>query len=146
MFVGVEFTGFGMGESLTYTRTDHGYSPKWGWVFDGVDSSTIGAGSLNSGAGNEFDRVDTNRRAPGKTTVLATCEPTSREFFSAYEQGAATAPDEVVRADLVLIETPSGGLVFSLSSITASGCLPISGPGNGMAQVCGNVLRRMLEG
>ncbi len=46
---------------------------------------------------------------------------------------------------MTIRETPAGGLVFSLGSIAASGCLPeFSGETTDLARICTNVLRRTL--
>ena len=41
--------------------------------------------------------------------------------------------------------TPWGGNVFSLGSVTATGCLPINGGNNDVARVCSNVLRNLTR-
>lgn len=142
--VGVEFAGFGAGDSLSYRRTAAGRSPDWDWVFDGVDDDEFGAGGLNTGAGNEFDRVPPTPEPGVDTTVVATTHMEGRAFFSAFEQGADVAPDDLIRADIALTRTEAGGLVLALGAITASGCLPTDGGDNPMARICDNVVDRML--
>lgn len=46
---------------------------------------------------------------------------------------------------MVMAETEAGGLVFSTSAITASGCLVVEGPDAPLRRVVSNVLRRMLD-
>jgi len=138
--VGVEFAGFGAGDSLSYTRTAESRRVEWDWVFDGVDGDTFGAGGLNTGAGNELDWVPSNPVLD--TTILASAQPSGREFFSAYEQ--TTVPNAAVRADIAISKTEAGGLILALGAISASGCLPINNGDNPISKICGNVLDRML--
>jgi N,N-dimethylformamidase len=144
--LGVSFAGFGGGDPMPYRRTQQSYDEQWSWVFDGVDELVVGAHGLNTGAGNEFDRFDETRVTAGTTVVLATSQPAGADAFGAYEELGVRAPHERVRADMTITRTAAGGLVFSLSSITASGCLPASSPDQGLSRICSNVLNRMLRG
>jgi len=142
----VGFAGFGYGTSIPYERTPASYTGEFSWVFDGVDSHAIGAEGLNMGGavGFEFDRYD-ERKAPPGCTVLATAAAKDGDFFRNFEGGIGRAPDPEVRCDLTIRRTPAGGLVFSLGSITASGCLPVRGGDNDLARICTNVLRETLK-
>jgi N,N-dimethylformamidase len=51
----------------------------------------------------------------------------------------------VVRADMVLFETPAGGAVWSTGSITYIGSLLWRGGDNNVARITANVLRRFLD-
>jgi hypothetical protein len=77
---------------------------------------------------------------------LATSQPVAADAFGAYEERGERGPHERVTADMTITRTLAGGLVFSLSSITASGCLPLVAPDNDLARVCSNVLARTLSG
>ncbi|MCU1492888.1 MAG: hypothetical protein JWO62_652 [Acidimicrobiaceae bacterium] len=144
--VSVGFAGFGWDTGIPYRRTAASYGPEFSWVFAGVAGDTIGERGLNLGGAVafEFDRHDPNL-APSGTTVLATAAPAGGFFFRSFEDGAGRAPDPETRADMTIRHTPSGGTVFSLGSVTASGALPVQGGDNDFARVCTNVLSRMLS-
>ena len=55
-------------------------------------------------------------------------------------------PADLIRAELVLFETDSGGAVFATGSITWCGGLPVNGYDNPVSRITGNVLRRFLAG
>ena len=50
-----------------------------------------------------------------------------------------------MRADMVHYETPWGGEVFAVGSITFCGSLPWNGFDNPVARLMGNLLRRFLR-
>ena len=52
---------------------------------------------------------------------------------------------DLVRADLVFFETPSGGAVFSASSIAWVGSLSHDNYDNNVSRITGNVLKRFLD-
>jgi len=144
--VGVGFAGFGWDRAVGYRRTEASYGEHFGWVFAGVEAPVVGTEGLNMGGAVafEFDRYDPGLAPPG-TQVLATAQPAGGGFFRAYEDGPGRAPDELVRCDMTILETDQGGIVFSLGSIAASGCLPeLNGHTTDLARVCTNVLRRAL--
>ena len=143
--VSVAFTGFGAGDSLEYERTEASYTPEWSWMFDGVEGPRFGTEGINTGAGNEFDRVDTDLPSPGRLTIVATAHPQTTDHFGVLEYGRSRAPHPRVSAHMVMAETEAGGLVFSTSAITASGCLVVEGPDAPLRRVVSNVLRRMLD-
>ncbi len=144
--VGVGFAGFGWDRAVGYRRTEASYGERFGWVFAGVEGPVVGTEGLNMGGAVafEFDRYDPGLAPPG-TQVLATAQPAGGGFFRAYEGGPGRAPDELVRCDMTILETGQGGIVFSLGSVTASGCLPErDGETTDLARICTNVLRRAL--
>jgi N,N-dimethylformamidase len=143
--LGVGFCGFGWDEAVPYIRTPQSRGPEFSWIFDGVTSDKIGDRGLNMGGAVafEFDRRHEAASPPG-TTVLATAEPAGGGFFRSFEDGAGRAPDPAVRCDMTIRRAAGGGLVFSLGSIAASGCLPVDAGDNDLARICSNVLRAML--
>ena len=54
-------------------------------------------------------------------------------------------PDPYVRSDVVFYETPNGGAVFSVGSISWFGALARNGYDNDVAQLSLNVLTRFLD-
>ena len=141
--LGVGFAGFGWQRGIGYRRTERGRSPEFAWVFEGVEDDPIGDVGLNMGGAVaiEFDRCDPEEGSAADVVVLATATPEAPGFFRAFEFGPGRAPDPAVRCDMTLWRLPSGGRVFSLSSIAASGCLTFGHPEGALARVCTNVLR-----
>ena len=58
---------------------------------------------------------------------------------------AAPDPDPYVRADMVFYETPNGGAVFSVGSISWFGALARNNFDNDVAKITGNVIDRFLD-
>jgi N,N-dimethylformamidase len=142
--LGVGFSGFGCGHSMEFERTEASYTPEWSWVFDGISGPVFGGDGINTGAGNEFDSHDSAVRTAGNSVTLASCVPTAQGHFGTFEQGGLRSPADSVRADVTMTRTPAGGLVLSVSSITASGCLVAHGGRSELGRVCANVLAAML--
>lgn len=143
--VSVGFAGFGWDKGVAFQRTPESYLDEFAWVFAGVERPSFGETGLNLGGAVafEFDCHHLHLTPPG-ATVLARALPASGMFFRSFEAGAGRAPDALTRANVVIRTTPAGGIVFSLSSVAASGCLPVNDGDNDMARICTNVLRRML--
>jgi N,N-dimethylformamidase len=55
-------------------------------------------------------------------------------------------PDRLIRADMTYFETPNGGAVFSVGSITYCGSLPHANFDNDISRITDNVLRRFRDG
>ena len=144
--VNVGFAGFGWDTGIAYQRTDISRGSAFEWVFAGTESDTFGSEGLNAGGAVaiEFDRYEAELAPPG-CVVLATALPPGGGFFRSFEGGVGRAPDPLVRCDLTIAETPAGGLVFSLGSIAASGCLSVRDGANDLARICTNVLHRTLR-
>jgi N,N-dimethylformamidase len=144
--VNVGFAGFGWDVGVPYQRVIGPADHDFAWVFDSTESDILGECGLNMGGAVafEFDRY-TDSLAPPGTTVLATAQPSHGGFFRSFEDGVGRAPDPLVRSDITIRQTPAGGLVFSLGSIAASGCLTVADGQNDLARICTNVLLRTLS-
>jgi N,N-dimethylformamidase len=125
-----------------------------GWIFDGVDTGVIGEYGLILGgaAGDEIDRVDSRWGTPPHAIVLASSQGRHTDFMQiTVEDIPVTHPNvrgtlsDDVRADLVFMETGSGGAVFSVGSMNWAGSLSHNGYDNDIARVTGNVLRRFRD-
>jgi N,N-dimethylformamidase len=143
--LGVGFSGFGCGPSMEFERAEVSYTPEWSWVFDGISERVFGGDGINTGAGNEYDSYDSAERTAGDSVVLASCVPAAPGHFGSFEKGGLRSPAASVRADVTMTRTPAGGLVFSVSSITASGCLVAHGGKSALGRVCANVLAEMVN-
>jgi N,N-dimethylformamidase len=155
-WLGVGFTAQGMGEGRPYERQPDSFSERGSWVFEGIGPDELIGDfpSLVNGygaAGFELDRVDRALGTPHRTLILATALGFSDSYQHVSEevtisdslQGGTVNP--LVRADMVLLEYPGGGAVFSPGSIAWSACLSHNGYDNTVACVTANVLDRFLE-
>ena len=53
--------------------------------------------------------------------------------------------DDLIRADIVYFDTPNGGAVFSVGSITYCGSLPYNKCKNNISRMTANVINRFLR-
>lgn len=152
--VGVGFTAQGAYEATHYRRTPASRDPKHAWIFDGIEGDIIGDYGLCAGgaAGFELDRVDPLLGSPDDIVILAQSEKHPASFALVPEDllapGRATnlePTDSLVRADMVYFETPGGGAVFSVGSITFLGSLWRDGFEGPVSQLLYNVVKRFAE-
>ena len=150
--VGIGFTAQGTFDGMPYQRVCH--DPKFDWVFDGIDEDLIGdfGFSGNGAAGFELDRVDRKLDAGHDITILAQSFAEDAKFILVPEEQlthltnlSGGPEDEVKRADMVYFETPGGGRVFSVGSITFCGSLPWNNFDNNVSRLLFNVLSRSLD-
>ena len=147
--VGVGFAAQGFERAIGYRRTEKSYEPELSWIFDGVESPHIGTSGLGGGAaGQEIDRYDEDLGSPSHASILATAKGFAPDMIRTKEDfAAAMIPDEndpLVRADMVIFETPQEGAVFSVGSISWFGALARNDYDNDVAKITENVLRRFL--
>ena len=148
---GVGFTAQGDHEGSYYRRTPESYDPASAWIFEGIEGELIGDFGLAGGgaAGFELDRADVGLGTPLNAVVVASSEGHGDGFVLVPEDiltHHTTWPGEpvqdLIRADIVWFETPGGGAVFSVGSITFCGSLPVNGCDNQVSTMLGNVMRR----
>ena len=115
----------------------------------GADEPIGDFGLVLGGAGGlEVDRVDEALGTPPHALVLATSNGFSDIYQHAVEEivsmnpGQGGAENPLVRADMVYMEGPNGGAVFSVGSISWCGSLSHNGYDNNVSRITGNVLRR----
>ena len=102
-------------------------------------------------AGLELDATNHALSTPPHTLVLASSERHSDLYLMTPEDMNDPAPGlggteaEIIRAEMVFFETPSGGAVFSTGSIAWSGCLSHADYKNDVARITTNVLKRFLD-
>ena len=104
-------------------------------------------------AGFEVDRAEPLLGTPEHALVLATAGGFPSGFMLAMEEWlaeetswAGPPPDELLRADMVYFETPTGGAVFSVGSICFLGSLPHNDYDNNISRLLNNVLTRFRGG
>jgi N,N-dimethylformamidase len=156
-FFGVGFTAQGFDRNSPYRRMPGSFDPRARFIFEGIgEDELIGNGPslvLSFGAaGSELDRADFALGTPPHTLVLASSFGHSDEYRHVVEQTntanwARTGGTEnpLVRADMVYLEYPKGGGVFSTSSIAWCGSLSFNNYTNNVSRITENVLRRFAS-
>jgi N,N-dimethylformamidase len=136
-----------------FRRLQESYNEKYVPLFKGVKKEIIGDFGLTLGgaAGHEIDKFDVSCGSPGYAVRLATSAgehdddyqlATEEVLATAPALGGSTNPD--VRADLTLVEWPTGGATFSVGSMTWCASLSHEGYKNDVSKITENVLRRFL--
>ena len=150
---GVGFTSQGDHFGVPYRRTKESYNPEVSWIFDGIIDEIIGDFGLSGGgaAGFELDRADINLGTPLNATIIASSKGHDDSFVLVPEDILThhdTWPhkpiEELIRADIVYFDTPNGGGVFSVGSITFCGSLPHNKCENNISKMVDNVIRKFL--
>jgi N,N-dimethylformamidase len=152
---GVGFTGQGLFEGTHYRRLPASYEPRFGWMFDGIAEDVLGDYGLSGGgaAGFELDRADSDLGTPDNAVILARSEtpPASmtlvlEEMLSHLSTVSGEPAVDLMRAEIVYFETPGGGAVFSVGSITFCGSLWRNGFEGPVSRLLENVVRRFQQG
>jgi N,N-dimethylformamidase len=148
---GIGMAAYGWGPASPYERTPESYDREVSWVFDGVLGSTVGAQGmvLGGAAGDELDHADPDRGTPETATVLLSSRHGDLYYphLETLTESGSVVPGSAnprVRADVVLLDHPGGGRVFSTGSICWVGSLGSAGYDNDVARVTTNVLMRFL--
>jgi N,N-dimethylformamidase len=147
---GVGFAAQGFDKATYYERSEASRTSRVAWIFDGVDHDQIGTSGLGGGAaGQEVDRYDTSLGSPDHAVVLASATTFGEDMLRTKEEFEASVhvpvPDPMVRADMVFYETPAGGAVFSVGSISWFGALARNNYDNDVAQITANVVQRFVD-
>ena len=148
--VGVGFAAQGFERAIGYRRSSASYDPRVAWIFNGVNEQDIGISGLGGGAaGQEVDSYNPDLGSPAHAVILASATEFGPDMSRTKEELQASIlvplPDPVVRADMVFFETPAGGAVFSVGSISWFGALARDNYDNDVAKITRNVLRRFLD-
>jgi N,N-dimethylformamidase len=151
---GTGFSAQGFDLSSYYVRNQDSFDPRAAFIFEGVgkeerigDFGLIGGGA----AGLELDRADRALGTPPNALVLASSLNHTPVYMVVCEEILINAPgmcngeSDLVRADMVFFETPSGGAVFATSSIAWAGSLSHNNYQNNVSLITGNVVRRFLD-
>jgi N,N-dimethylformamidase len=151
LLAGVGFSGQGLFEGTHYRRLPASYAPEYAWIFEGVEGETFGGYGLSGGgaAGFELDRADFDLGTPEDAVILARSEDPPSSFVTVPEEllshvmtVSGETPAELMRGEIVYFNTPSGGAVFSVGSITFCGSLWRDGFEGPVSQLLENVVRR----
>jgi len=153
-YVGVGFTAQGFDRNSPYRRQPGSFDPRASWIFEGIGRDEL-IGDHPSlvleigAAGSELDRADFALGTPPHTLVLASSFGHSDAYQHVVEQintsndarpGGTQNP--LVHADMVFLEYPNGGAVFSTSAIAWCGSLSYNNYTNNVSRITENVLRR----
>ena len=156
-FFGVGFTAQGFDRNQPYRRMPGSFDPRAAFIFEGIGRDEL-IGDHPSlvlevgAAGSELDRADFALGTPPHTLVLASSSGHSDAYQHVVEQintsnsarpGGTQNP--LVRADMVFLEYPNGGAVFSTSSIAWCGSLSYNNYTNNVSRITENVLRRFAS-
>jgi N,N-dimethylformamidase len=148
---GVGFSGQGFFEGTHYRRLPPSYDPSFAWMFDGIAEDTLGDYGLSGGgaAGFELDRADAALGTPDSAVILARSEDppdhvvtVPEELLSHVTTTNGEKPDALRRGEIVYFQTPGGGEVFSVGSITFLGSLWRKGWEGPVSRLLENVVRR----
>ena len=149
---GVGFISQGDFHGTCYRRLPASRDPRAAWIFEGMeDDEILGDFGLSGGgaAGFELDWLDPSLGSPPHALVLARSRDHDETFVLVPEEiltHHATRPGEpardIMRSEIVYFETPKGGAVFSVGSISFCGSLPHNGFDNNISRLVDNVLRR----
>jgi N,N-dimethylformamidase len=153
---GVGFTAQGF-EFPTpgYVRLPESFDDRAAWIFEGIGPDEVigDFGLVMGGAtGYEFDRLDHALGSPQHALRVATSEGRHSDALQLVvedllttQPGQGGAEQPLVRADMVLVEWPKNGAVFSEGSINWAGSLCWNGYDNNVSRVTRNVLDNFLN-
>jgi len=152
---GVGFSSQGRFFGSYYRRTLSSYEERFHWMFEGIDDDILGNFGFSGGgaAGFELDRYDRSLGSPDNAVVVASSENHNDTFVLVPEEqlthltnwpGVST--EELIRADMVYFDTPSGGAIFSVGSITFCGSLPFNNFDNNISKLLANIFNQFLRG
>ncbi len=153
MLVGVGFSCQAAFESTHYRRFPASYEPRFAWMFDGIEEEVLGDYGLSGGgaAGFELDRSDPMLGTPEGTVILARSEDPLPSFLTVPEELLSNTAsingekiEDLARGEIVYFDTPSGGAVFSVGSITFCGSLWRNGFEGPISRLLENVVRRFI--
>ena len=150
---GLGFIAQGFDKSSYYRRAPDADNPRAAFILDGVEDELIGDFGLigDGAAGLELDCITPELGSPPNILRLATSEKHTQMVMLVNEEFGVVPPNlggdqnDRVRADLAFYETPSGGAVFSVGSISWCGALPVNGFDNNVSRITENVLRRFMS-
>ncbi|MBM3944302.1 MAG: LamG domain-containing protein [SAR202 cluster bacterium] len=154
--LGVGFAAQGIDRNAPYHRLKDSHDPRAAFIFKGIGKNEkIGdfpSLVMEYGAGGfEVDRADHALGTPAHALVMAVANEFSDAYQHVREENVSTTgsaggtQSKFVRGDMVFFETPNGGGVFSVGSISWCGSLSYNNYDNTVSKVTGNVLTRFAK-
>jgi N,N-dimethylformamidase len=154
MLVGVGFSCQAAFEGTHYRRLPASREPRFAWMFDGIEEDVLGDYGLSGGgaAGFELDRADPMLGTPDGAAILARSEDPLPSFLTVPEELLSNTisingepVEDLSRGEIVYFDTPSGGAVFSVGSITFCGSLWRNGFEGPISRLLENVVRHFAR-
>jgi N,N-dimethylformamidase len=155
MLVGVGFSCQAAFEGTHYRRLPASHDERFAWMFEGIEDEVLGDYGLSGGgaAGFELDRAEATLGTPDGTVILARSAELLPSFTTVPEEllsltisiNGEPVPD-LSRGEIVYFDTPAGGAVFSVGSITFCGSLWQNGFAGPVSRLLENVVRRFSTG
>jgi N,N-dimethylformamidase len=154
MLVGVGFSCQAAFEGTHFRRLPASRDARFAWMFAGIEDDVIGDYGLSGGgaAGFELDRADPMLGTPDNTVILARSENPLPSFLTVPEELLSNTisingekVEDLSRGEIIYFDTPSGGAVFSVGSITFCGSLWRNGFEGPISRLLENVVRRFGE-
>ena len=152
--VGNGFSAQGRHLGFPYRFTGAAGDPRVAFMVQGIEAApgqVFGeSGFMGGGAvGFELDSADARWGTPPHALVVAKGVVIHEDYFPVNEDLLATRHprprEDWSCADMVFFETPAGGAVFSVGSMTYVGSLPVDQYRNTLCRLTENVLRRFME-
>ena len=163
--VGIGTSAAGFDTAVPYQRQPDSYDPRVRFIFEGVAGDLIGdQPSLQckwGAAGYEIDRYEPEFGSPQSTFLLGSSVGFSDAYSPMVDEVMWYIPGRdgkrptdphvpgtthpFVRSDMVYLEYPNGGAVFSVGSIAWRGCISAYDYMNTVSTVTENVLRRFAD-
>jgi N,N-dimethylformamidase len=154
--VGNGFSSQGVYNGFPYETLDAITNPRVAFMRAGLEGELkpgvkLGERGFMGGgaAGHELDRADTHWGTPHHALIVATgivghpaYMPVNEDRLGHQWPGNV---EDVIRADMVFFETPAGGAVFSVGSMTFVGSLPIDAYDNLLTRMMTNVVKRFVD-
>jgi N,N-dimethylformamidase beta subunit-like protein len=151
MLVGIGFSCQAAFEGTHYKRLSASHDARFAWMFEGIVEEVLGDYGLSGGgaAGFELDRAEATLGTPDGTVILARSAGLLPSFTTVPEEllsltisinGEPVA--DLSRGEIVYFDTPAGGAVFSVGSITFCGSLWRNGFEGPVSRLLENVVRR----
>lgn len=151
---GTGYGSRGLDRSTRYLQLPGARDTRAAFVMEGIAANEVVGhlGLVNNGAsGLEMDRIDYALGTPPDPLLLGSSRGHSANAVLAPEDqyfsgaGMNGREDPLVRADIVLITTKTGGAVFSSSSMAWCGSLSHNGYDDNVSRMTGNVLGRFAQ-
>lgn len=150
-------SSMGNDDGRPYIRSEASHDPRWNSLFQGMEAEAqigdVPSLVFGSGAGGfEVDRADFELGTPTNATVLATARVDSGDSYQELiEELDAATPfgggtiNPKVRADMVWVDYPNGGAVWSVGSILWCSCLSHNAYENSVSRMTENAINAMLS-
>ncbi|OBQ70604.1 N,N-dimethylformamidase beta subunit family domain-containing protein [Mesorhizobium erdmanii] len=145
---GVAISLMGFDGARPFTRTLQSHEASAAWLFKGVAGETFGDEGivLGGAAGYEVDATDPHLGTSPDTMVIARATGFPDSFVhdaTRWYEGGVEERASRRCAEMTLRHLPSGGLIFSASSVAWCGALPAGDAMNDVGRITKNLLTHL---